>query len=678
MSSNRQVRTYCRSCHANCGVLVEVDEQETVLGIRGDPEHPRSHGFMCPKGLQMVWGHNRPDRLDCLTVDGLPTEWEAGLDDLAARIRRAIDQHGPDAFGFYAGTGADELGYNALRRMTAALGSQQHYTASTVDIAPVLKASELVTGYAGGLKPDLDYFDEDLKLIVFFGSNPIVSHAGADRPTDGARMIRAFRSRGGKTWAFDPVRTRTAILSDHHVAPIPGTDPVIMAWLARELLENLPPDAPALATTRRGDRDRLAKALEPFQLEPVARIAGVEPSVLQALLADIRETGRLAVVCGTGVRFGPDALVGEWLAWVLLILSDSLEQPGGMWISTNWLSPVENRKWNPAPEGGHVVSAPATRPELPRTFGQTACAALLDEIEHGSLKTFIVHGGSPLTALPEPDRLEAGLRSLDALAVLDVIATPLTEMATHVLAVTGRLERADYNSIQAHHPQYTDAVVSPKPGRLHSWYIVGQLAKRLGVGDKVFSGLDPDTVTEEELLAQFVAGARNSFDELKKAGPLGIHFAERGGVRWALETAVPDKTWRLAPESLVDRLSGLLVERTSPGFPLLLCCGRQVRRMNTHQNVENQRHSDKPQVHLSVADAETFGVGEGDFVSLRSAHGFVVAEATIDKDIRPGAITLGHGWYEANVSRLTTSREVDPLTTQPQMSAIPVAMEARR
>jgi hypothetical protein len=36
---------------------------------------------------------------------------------------------------------------------------------------------------------------------------------------------------------------------------------------------------------------------------------------------------------------------------------------------------------------------------------------------------------------------------------------------------------------------------------------------------------------------------------------------------------------------------------------------------------------------------------------------------------------MSHGWHEANVSELTSAIEgVDPLTTQPQMNALPVSL----
>jgi anaerobic selenocysteine-containing dehydrogenase len=671
-----EVRTNCRSCWAGCGVLVQVEAGERIVGVRGDPGHPRSKGYMCPKGVQLLWGHNRPDRLNHPSLEGRAAGWDATLDDLARRIEAAIARGGPDAFGVMLGSGSDTLGGQLLKRLKTALGSEQFYSPLTVDIAPTLKAAELVTGYAGQLLPRWEMEDEAVTLLVFFGSNPVVSHGyvGAGGMADASRILRGFQARGGKLWVFDPVKTRTARLADEHAAPIPGTDPVILAWLVRQALDGLAADAPALRTTRGEDRARLRAALAPFDLSTASRIAGVDAAQLERLWADIRAAGRLVIPGGTGLSFGPAGVVGEWLRWALLILTDSLEAPGGMWFDAGWSTPLDAiTTWSPAPEEGRTASAPASRPDLQRMFGETPCAALVDEIESGPLRTLLVLGASPLTAIPDPERTRRALASLDALAVMDVAPTPLTAMATHVLPATGQLERADISGLTHSYPQLALPVVAPVAERRHAWAIIGGVAKRLGVGDKVLVGADLATATDEGLLRPTLAGARNSFEELQAAGSHGLAGPRQ--VRWAAERALPGGQWRLAPEVLVRRLPSLLSARTGPEFPLLLTCGRQDRRLNSFDNIARPRDGDTPGLRMAPDDAARLGVVDGGRAFVRSAHGAVTVRAMVDPRLREGVVALPHGWSEANATHLTDSRVVDPLTAQPQMSAIPVAVE---
>jgi anaerobic selenocysteine-containing dehydrogenase len=103
------VRSFCRLCPAYCGIVVTLDG-DRVVNVQGDREHPVSEGYTCPKGRALGELHHHPQRLDgpLLRRDGRlqPVTWDELLDDLAARIRPILDEHGPAAVGAYFGTAA--------------------------------------------------------------------------------------------------------------------------------------------------------------------------------------------------------------------------------------------------------------------------------------------------------------------------------------------------------------------------------------------------------------------------------------------------------------------------------------------------------------------------------------------------------------------------------------------
>jgi len=671
--------TNCRICLVGCGTRVRIGTDGTILSVRGDDDHPKSKGYMCPKGPQLLWHQQRPDRLDYPLLGGKRASWDTALDDLARKIEKAIAAHGPDAFGIYTGTGTDAPVANTfLGRLLTALGSNQLYTPLTLDIAPTLKAQELVTGQAGALTPFWDHDDEAVRLVIVFGSNPAVSHgySGAGVMTDTGRLYRDFRARGGRIWTVDPVRTRSAALSDGHIAAVPGTDPVILCWLVRQALERLPADSPVMAKTRGEDRDRLRAAIAPFDLATVARISDVPAEQLRALDDDIVNAGRIVFPSGTGLSFGPHGLVGEWLRWALLILTDSLEEPGGMWIDAGWAFPLETRTdWVAAPEDGGDAPAPASRPDMRRLFGQTPCAAMADEILSGPLRTLLVLGGNPVTAMPQPDRTRKAFAALDALGVVDIVESPLTALASHVLPATGQLERMDLWGLLVPpvRPLLSMPLIAPVAERRHSWEIACGLARRLGVLDAVAGGLDFETASQEDVIRSLIPAARHTFEELVAAGPHGVTCPRP--FRWALERAVPDGKWRLAPKVLVDRLPGLMAKNSNPAFPLHLISGRQDRRYNSAENPRTPKKADHPLVRICPEDAARFGIAHGKPARLTSAYGSVTVNAVVEETIRRGAVQMPHGFEDANVAHLNSPVDVDPLTTQPQMTAFEVAIE---
>src|SRR2546425_13363880 len=55
-------RSFCRLCHALCGI--EVDgEDGRVLAVRGDRTHVVSQGYLCVKGRALAEQHTHPARI---------------------------------------------------------------------------------------------------------------------------------------------------------------------------------------------------------------------------------------------------------------------------------------------------------------------------------------------------------------------------------------------------------------------------------------------------------------------------------------------------------------------------------------------------------------------------------------------------------------------------------------
>ena len=57
------VHRSCPTCEASCGLVCEIDrDSRKVLSIEGDPDDPRSKGYLCPKAWAMQQTFEDPDR----------------------------------------------------------------------------------------------------------------------------------------------------------------------------------------------------------------------------------------------------------------------------------------------------------------------------------------------------------------------------------------------------------------------------------------------------------------------------------------------------------------------------------------------------------------------------------------------------------------------------------------
>lgn len=661
--------SYCRICAAACGILVKVDG-DRVVGVRGDPDHPASQGYTCPKGRALGTFHHGPARLDQPRLRGTAVSWDEVLDDLAAGIGSVRETHGSDGVGFYLATGLgfDSAGQVSSMTWFASLGSRSLYTAVTVDNAPVLTAAELVTGQPM-LNPVWD--PEQPGLLIAFGINPVVSHGYGTAMADPITHLRRYRALGGRVWVLDPRRSETAANADRHLAVLPGSDTAVLAWLCAEVLrDGVDAEMPCAAN----DLTTLRESLREFTLDRAAAASGVDRGELMALLAEVRANrGRLAVMCGTGLTMNTDGVLAEWLRWVLLVLSGSLDRETGMRFNRSAVMRLRRGLYPPA-----VAPGPPSRPELRPVLGQYPCVAMVDEIEAGNLRALVIGGGNPLYALPDIDRTRAAFASLDVLAVVDVADNELTALATHVLPAAGQLERADITlaenvSIRSG-IQYTPAVVPPAAERRPVWWIFGQLARRMG-GD-ILGGVDPDDLSDELYLGGVLGHSSLDPHEVLAAGPHGVDVPHEYG--WVAEELLPDGRWQVAPPELIERLA-----RHRPPAAgddeLFLTNRRDVRRLNSLDYAgEAVGRDPEAAARLHPDEAERRGIGDGDHVRITSAHGHMDAVLRVDLAVRPGTVSVNHGRADAPVAALTsTADDVDLLTGMPWASGLLVRLAAR-
>ncbi|MDT5114768.1 MAG: hypothetical protein QOE30_507 [Mycobacterium sp.] len=657
----KTVRSFCRICTSVCGILVDVDGDE-VVRVRGDQDHPFSHGYCCPKGRALPQMHHHPDRLERprIRVDGRQqdTTWDVCLDDLGSRLKDIIDRHGPASVGFYFST-MESAGFRMAEALHAAIGTPAKFSPLTIDGTAKPLVSDLVGGFMGlSGRTDLDNCD----FLMLVGLNPVVSHGHAISMPNPTGTVRDIAKRG-QVWVIDPRRTETARLASGHLAPRPSTDHAVLAYLVREILrDGMKTDVPVQGI------DELAAAVEPFTLEHAARLADVPATELTRLCAAVRAAQCVAIETGTGVTMTADrANVTQWLAWVLMILTGAMNQPGGTWFHPGFAYQLETfgDLLPITPIEGSFGPGPRSRPKTQAFINEWPCAVLPDEIAAGNIRALINVGGSLVTSFPETGKLIPALQNLEVFATTEIIDNETTQLATHVLPTKDPLERPDITihdilSSQVS-VQYTSAVVEPVGERRSMWWVFAELGRRLGY-DMGSLG-DPDSSSDDDVLAVLLAGARTKYEEVAATGWAEVprelpaawvddHIGRMGG-------------WRLAPPLLVDQLAAL-----EPPPPLVMVPRRQRRKLNGQLDFLGE----PPEILISPEDGAAAGVVSGRPVTVRSASGELTGVAKVDAAMRRGAVSIPHGHHVANVNRLTNKDDIDVVTGMVRYSGIAVSL----
>ncbi len=666
-------RTYCRVCMVHCGLIAEVAGDQ-ILKVRGDHDHPLTRGYTCPKGRATGQIHHRPEAITqpLMRKDGelVPVSWDEALDDIALRLRRIIDDHGPNAVGIYfgSGLGLDSSGYVMEEAFYRALGTPPKFSPLTNDgTAKVMIAGAMGRFY--GLNPKTDY--DNVEMLLYVGTNPMVSHAHNTGMFNPAIWIKRAAARG-EVWTIDPVFTETAKLSTRHIAAWPGKDYAILAWLVRKIIDGGPFDP----QQEIDGLEQLRAALADFDRSTAAKIAGVSEQDLDDLLAAIRRRGPTVVETGTGITMSAACNLTQWFAWLIMILTGAMNRKGGTWFHPGFLFPFESFEL-PLLDSALTQSS-NVRPDVRGVLGDWPCAVLPLEIEAGNIRALFNFGGAMLRSFPDANALRAALPKLELNVNTEIIHNELTPLCTHVLPTKDAVERAEFTRWDTLawnlSLQYTPPLVPPMGERRSAWWVISQFMRRanLPVPDYIPHD-DREPGADELMLRSLTQYARCSFDELKEkqyverplefpAAWVDNHFQRIGG-------------WKLAPDELLQQWRQMRAEDEAAfnqPRPLVFSPRRQRRKFNAQLDFLGE----SADVLLHPDTAAEHGIRDGQQIRVHNKSGEIMLTAKIDPGMRKGVASIPHGHLHANINNLTSTDDIDPLGGMALYSGVPIEIEA--
>jgi len=722
----------CPLCEATCGLRIETDNGH-IESIRGDTEDVFSGGFICPKAHGLKALHEDADRLRRPLVrrDGELREaswaeaWQAVQDGLAP----LLEQHGRNAVAVYLGNpSAHNLAANIYGPVfLKALGSQNVYTASTVDQMPKQVSAGLMFGAALSVPvPDLDRCEH----LLVLGANPLVSNGSLMTSPNARGRIRGIRERGGKVVVIDPRRSRTAEEADEHHAIIPGTDAHFLFALVHTLFDEGLADPGAVAEHCAGieEIERLAADFTP---ERVAPHCGIEPAEIRRIARELAAAPRAACYGRIGTCTQEFGTLASWLVDVVNVLSGNLDREGGA-MFTRAAGGQRNSAGTPGVGKGITLGRWKSRVRgLPEAFGELPVVCLAEEIEtpgDGQVRALITAAGNPVVSTPDSERLDRALGQLDFMVSLDIYVNETTRHADVILPGPSPLARSHYDLALyqlavRNVANYSAPAMKPEDDLEPEWrqllrltaivtgqgadadldaldsFVIDALIQRAVTDPQSpLSGRDPAEVHEE---LGDRRGPDRALDLLLRSGPYGLTLDEleanpHGLDLGALEPRIPEVLRtpsgkiELAPEPIVadvDRLRASL-ERSRNGH-LVLIGRRQLRSNNSwmHNLPPLVKGKDRCTMHVNPDDAERLGLIDGARARLTSATGSIEAPVEVTDAIRTGVVSIPHGWgHDAPGVRLEVARDhagvnsnvladtslFDPLSGNAVLNGIPV------
>ncbi|WP_082690238.1 molybdopterin-dependent oxidoreductase [Mycobacterium sp. M26] len=663
-------KTFCGICEASCGLIATVDNG-AVTELRPDADHPSSRGFACIKGLSFNAVVGDPDRVTrpmrrLANGEFAPASWDEALEDIGTRLRAVRNLHGTEAIGIAWGNPVawNFTGSLAVSGLASALKTKHHYASASVDVNNYWAAADMTYG-ATTINILPDFAHTDFALIV--GANPVVSHGSLVTTGRIRDVLREIPKRGGRVVVVDPRRTETARMFEH-VAIRPGADVWLLGAMLRVLLDEGLVDPAAINRTCSG-LDGLRQLAAYFDIDRAATESGISAGVIADLARSLAASPTASVYGRCGASLSRYSTLTKFLLDALAIVTGNLDRLGGMVFPF----PMIDLDGMAAAMGLASRGSWKTRVDgVPEINGTAPLACLPDEITTpgpGKLRALITMSSNLVTSAPDSAKSAAALERLDVMIALDPYITETSRHAHWLLPPALWLEREQipiFTQGQTTEPnaQWVSPVVPPRDEAREDWWIIDQIARRLGLAASAAPGA--------QLLAKL--GVRLSpmtaMDLLLRMGPHGDRFGLRrkglsrkkllsteGAVTLAESCPVgvlaekvrtSDGRIRLNQPELIAEAQRMCAETDDAAYPLRLFTIRELRSHNSWlHNVPRLMSGGRrcrAFVHPDTAAAAAVNAGD---IAIRSPWGRIEVPLELDDAIAVGAVGLTQGWGHA-------------------------------
>jgi assimilatory nitrate reductase catalytic subunit len=698
----RATRTTCPYCGVGCGVLATPDDKGGAA-IAGDPDHPANLGRLCSKGSALGETLSLDDRLlyPMIRCKGVleRVAWSDALDHVAHRLQHIIARDGADSVAFYlSGQMLTEDYYVANKLMKGFIGS------ANVDTNSRLCMASTVAGHRRGFGADTVpgcYEDlDEADLLVLVGSNAAWCH-----PVLFQRMLANKQTRGARIVVIDPRRTDTAGDAELFLGLKPGTDTALFSGLLVHLADNGALDRDYIRDHTSGFDDALARARSIAGSPSATALAtGLSEADVAAFFQMFRETPRVVTLYSQGVNQSAQGTDKVNAILNCHLATGRIGKPGASPFSLTG---------QPNAMGGREVGGLAnqlaahmgfTPPDIDRvrrfwnapriaTHEGLKAVQMFDAVARGQIKALWVIGTNPAVSLPDANAAREALKKLELFVVSEnVRSNDTVDAGPHVLLPArawGEKSGTVTNSERRISRQR--AFLKPAGEAKPDWWILAEVAKRLGFGTAFNFNSAADVFREHARLSAFENNGHRDFDIGALRSISDEAFEAMKPVLWPLREgeepqqrffadgrfyAGDRKARFIAPE-----VPALRTE-THAGRPLRLNTGRIRDQWHTMTRTGlSQRlgaHLPEPFVEIHPDDAAKFGVVDDGFARVTTDYGQCLLKVVVSARQQCGTLFAPIHWSEFNASAARVGALVapftDPFSGQPESKATPASI----
>lgn len=679
-----------------CGMFITVKDNK-IVKVEGDPDHPVTHGRLCPRCIALDEVVYHKDRLMSPMVRAREDRgknawkkisWDEAYDLLEKKIREIQDTYGAEAIFTLTGTGRESTLYAPVYGpaiMNTPNGASTYAFSGEACYGP----RATITNYLlGAGVPEIDsaqylpggYDDPQFevpKYILVWGKDPLYSNP------DGffGHSIIDLMKRGSRIITIDPRLTWLGSRAEFHLQLRPGTDAAVGMGLLNVIISEGLYDHDFVEKWCYGF-DELAEAVKEWTPERVQEVSWVDAEALVGAARAFATSAPSTATWGVALDQSKASTQGAQCFLALVAICGYLDVPGGVTITkpTSFIGQWRYDMSDTLTDGmaeKHIVD-PTGKYRLFNTgaaMGGVQGDTLLNWLEgmykdvpgYYDLRMCWIIGNNPLACMADqPKRWYEAMKDLDFIVAQDIFMTP---------TIMGLCDLVLPLSTFAEH----DGLVTPNYGR--NQHFIGAMNKAVE---------NPDTKSDLEILIDMgkrmrpeiwegVDSVDDFFDKLlKDTYGFGLDDVRAVPVKQASYTYRKYETGDLRDdgEPGFQTITGR-VELYSPvlesydeqplpyyeepeyspvsqpaeiveKYPLVYTTGgRHISMFHSeHRQIPSLRalHPDAL-VTINPATAARYGIEDGDWVRVATMFGACVQKARLSEEVNEKMVHLEHAWW---------------------------------
>lgn len=521
-----------------------------------------------------------------------------------------------------------------------------------------------------------DDIADDAQIYFIIGSNTTEDH-----PVLGMGVRQAVKRRGAKLIVCDPRAIPITDLATLHIRHKPGTDIALLNGIMHVLITEELYDKKFVEERTEGFEALKAKVME-YPPERAAGICSIAPEEIIGAAHMLAENHPGALLYGMGITQHTTGHQNVLSTANLQMLLGNMGVPGG---GVNPLRGQVNVQGacdmgalvNVYP-GYQRVTDEAARKKFEEAWGVplsdqvgTTLVEMLHKAEQGEIRAMYIMGENPMISDPDVNHAEKCLKSLDFLVVQEIFLTETAQLADVVLPAPCFAEKDGTFTNSERRVQFGRKAVDPPGEARQDWWIIGEIARRLG-----YDGLTYDS-------------PRQIMGEVNRLTPIygGMSYDRIGEME--LQWPCPNAEHPGTPILHVGKFSRGLghfsavdwqppAEEPDEQYPFIFTTGRVLYHFHTGSMTRRSEGLDticpEAVVEVNTEDASRLGIASGDVVKVASRRGEVQAKALVSGKTEPGVVFMPWHFAEAAANRLTIAA-LDPTGKIPEFKVCAVRVE---